>query len=80
MVKFTYDGIYCGTIYQSPLKHLGSLFIKYLTNMYNTVPNTNTIFHLGKGAQTTSTLKQARTTTLAQATNPYDFHHALPKH
>ena len=30
-------------IYQSPLKHLESLSIKYLTNMYNTAPNTNTI-------------------------------------
>ena len=55
--KFTYGGIYHGGIYRSPLKHLALLSIKYLTNMYNTAPNINTILHLGKGAQTISTLK-----------------------
>ena len=55
--KFTYGGIYCGRIYRSPLKHLGSLSIKYLTNMYNTAPNVNTILHLGKGDPTISILK-----------------------
>ena len=32
------------------LKHLGSLAIKYLTNMYNAALNTNTIPHLGENA------------------------------
>ena len=57
MIKFTYGGIYHGRIYQSPLKHLESLSIKYLLNMYNTAPNTNTILYLGKGAPTISILK-----------------------
>ena len=57
VVKFTYDAIYRGRICRSLLKHLGSLSIKYLTNMYNTAPNVNTISHLGKGAPTISILK-----------------------
>ena len=80
VVKFTYGGIYHDRIYcRSALKHLGSLSIKYLINMYNTAPNTNTILHLGKGAPTISP-NQIRTKTLAQATDPYRFYHPLPKH
>ena len=57
VVKFIYGGIYRGRMYRSSLKHLGSLSIKYLTNNYNTSPNTNTILHLAKGAQGIFTLK-----------------------
>ena len=61
MLKFTYRGIYRGRVYRSLLKNLGSLFIKYITNMYNTYLNTNTILHFGKGAPTISILKPKKT-------------------
>ena len=57
VVTVTYGGIYHGRIYRLPLKHLGSLSIKYLLNMHNTAPNTSTILYLGKGAPTIFILK-----------------------
>ena len=51
------------------LKHLGSLAIKYLTKMYSTALNTNTIPHFGNVPPPFSFQNQTRTTTLAQPTN-----------
>ena len=80
MVKFTYGGIYRGRIYQSPLKHLGSVSIKYLTNIYNTAPNINTILYLGKDAPTISILKPNKDHNIATSYQSiYHFYQPLPK-
>ena len=77
--KFTYGGIYHSRIYQSPLKHLGSLSIKYLTNMYNTAPNTNTILHLGKGALTIPILKPNKDHNIGTSYRSISHSSSIPK-
>ena len=54
------------------LKHLGPLAIRYLTSLYKTALNTNTIPHLGKRATIIPFFNQK---TLARTTDPYHFYH-----